>query len=337
MPTALYGDLTAEQRKFYELQMLPRAVPPFSHLYFGQSAISSVTDLPENKGDKIDWRLLAPFAAVTTPLNEGVTPNEQNISISNKEATVEEYGAFVRYTRKLAAMGIDKVAAEASDALGEQAGDSLDILTRNALAAGTAILLPAAASGLAANITAAMPLTAVLVLKALATLKNAKAVPGMSDKYVALIHPFAEYDLYQDNVLQNVLYHSKERGEDNAWTTGYIGDAFGVSFWCTPNARVDAGAGAGGANIYDSVVLGKGAFGIGGLGAYMPQAVKGMRNGNNTFAKVRPLRLIQKPFGSAGSEDPLEQRATIAWYTTFTAKVLVEGFMLRVRHGATLG
>jgi len=87
------------------------------------------------------------------------------------------------------------------------------------------------------------------------------------------------------------------------------------------------------------MIIGKSAFGIGGLAAYMPSAVtqkKGPDN-NNTAQKVRPLRLIQKNFGSAGADDPLEQRASIAWYTTFVTVRLQETFMVRVEHGTSLG
>lgn len=333
MATTTYDALSNEQRTFYELEMLPRAVPSFSFLHFGQTGISPVTNIPENKGDVINWRLLAPFAAVTTALTEGVTPNEHDITITAITAEVEEYGAFVRYTRKLAAMGIDKVAAEAGDALGEQAGDSLDQLVRNVIIAGTTVQYSGAATQ---RSEVADDLDAAELLEALATLKTNKAQPSLGGKYAVLLHPYAEYDLYQDSVMQNVLYYSKERGENNPWTTGFVGAAFGMDFWATPNAKIWADAGASSADVLATLVIGKGAFGIGGLGAYMPQAVKGMKDGNNTFAKVRPLRLIQKPFGSAGSEDPLEQRATIAWYTTFVTKILTENFMVRIEHAATL-
>lgn len=335
MATTTYDALSAEQRTFYELEMLPRAVPPFSFLHHGQTGISPVTQIPENKGDIINWRLLAPFTVVSSALTEGVTPNEHDISISSITAEVEEYGAFVRYTRKLAAMGIDKVAAEAGDALGEQAGDSLDQLVRDVVIAGTTVQYASTASS-RATVAAAMKLTAAELLEALATLKTNKAQPSSGGKYVVLLHPYAEYDLYQDSVMQNVLYYSKERGESNPWTTGFIGEAFGMEFWSTPNAKIWVDAGATNADVLATLVVGKGAFGIGGLGAYMPQAVKGLREGNNTFAQVRPLRLIQKPFGSAGSEDPLEQRATIAWYTTFVSKILTQNFMVRIEHAATL-
>jgi N4-gp56 family major capsid protein len=337
--TATYGTLTAEQRSFYELTMLPRAVPPFSHLYFGQRGVHPPTTLPENKGDTINWRLLAAFSVVSTPLTEGITPDAHDISISAITGTVAEYGAFVKYTRKLAAMGIDKVAAEASDALGEQAGDSLDQLVRDVVVAGTTVQYASTATA-RNELTVAMKLTAAEALEAVATLKTNKARTIENGLFAALIHPHAEYDAYTDTTWQNLMHYSKDRGEKNPWTTGYVGDALGCRWFCTPNAKVWEDGGASSVSAYAAMIIGKAAFGIGGLAAYMPGAVKNQQqsaDNNNTMQKVRPLRLINKDFGSAGTADPLDQRATIAWYTTFVTKRLTEAFMVRLEHGATLG
>lgn len=49
--TAKYGELTTEQRLFYEMELLERAVPNFLHLWFGlQGSVFPTTALPENKG-----------------------------------------------------------------------------------------------------------------------------------------------------------------------------------------------------------------------------------------------------------------------------------------------
>lgn len=89
--TATFGTLTYEQRTFYEMAMLDRAVPSFTHLHFGQRGVSPITSLPEHAGATIDWRLFNSFSAVTTALTEGETPASQDISITNATATVAEY------------------------------------------------------------------------------------------------------------------------------------------------------------------------------------------------------------------------------------------------------
>jgi hypothetical protein len=49
--TSTYAALTTEQRLFYEMNMLERAIPNFLHLFFGlQGSVHPVTTLPTNKG-----------------------------------------------------------------------------------------------------------------------------------------------------------------------------------------------------------------------------------------------------------------------------------------------
>lgn len=337
MATTSYSGLTNEQRTFYELVMLRRAVPPFTHLAFGQQGVHPPTMLPENKGTTVQWRKLGAFTAVTTALDDGVTPASEDITISKVEGTVSEFGAYVRYTRALAQFGIDQVAAEASDALGEQSGDSLDLITRAAIVTGTTVQYASTATT-TAEVTSTMLITGAEALEAVATLKNNNATPPMNmEKYAGIVHPYTEHDMFLDPVWQNVLSYTKDRGEKNPYTTGYIGDAFGVTWYCSSNAYVESGAGSGGIDVYHSLILGREAFGIGGLAAYMPQVMQAQKAGNNTFQNIRPIKLIDKPFGSGGTSDPLNQRATIGWYTTYVTKILQENFMNRIEHATTLG
>jgi N4-gp56 family major capsid protein len=335
---ARYSTLTAEQRTFYEMEMLMRAVGAFTHLSMAQMGIAPATQVPENSGDTINWRRMSSLAAVTTPLTEGITPEPHDISITSVTATVQEYGAYVYYTRKLALMGIDRVAAEAADALGEQAGDSLDQLVRDVIVAGTTVQYAGTATQRSA---VSEKLTAAEILEAVATLKANKALPVADGKYYVIIHPYTEYDIMSDSTFKDLFYYVKERGDENPLVTGYIGDALGCRFFVSPNAKYWVDAGAGNKDVYATMVIGKGAFGIGGLAGYMPAAVRELTTNSaesaNTGAKVRPLRLIQKDFGSAGTSDPLNQRATIAWYTTFTTARLLEWAMVRIEHTTTLG
>ena len=70
-------------------------------------------------------------------------------------------------------------------------------------------------------------------------------------------------------------------------------------------------AGASGRNVYSTLVLGDNAFGT-------------------TEIEGGGLRHITKQLGSAGSGDPLDQRATVGWKATKAAKRLVEEYMVRI-------
>lgn len=284
---------------------------------------------------QIQWNKLQGFDAVTTPLTEGVTPDPEDITVTTVTGTVREYGSYIRYTRTLAEMGIHKIAAEASDALGEQAGESLDLITRAELVAETSNVQFANGRSSTGNIAAGDKLTMAEVMTGVTTLKTNKAVgPLEGGKFPALLHPKTCYDIFNDNTFQNILHYSHDRGMNNPWITGHIGDAFGVSFYETPNGYH---ASNGSVEVYSTMLLGKGAFGVGGLAAYMPSVIQEDQNkSNKTFEDVRPLRLIDKPFGSSGSADPFDRLASIAWYTTFVAQVLDANFYLRIEHTVDL-
>jgi N4-gp56 family major capsid protein len=187
------------------------------------------------------------------------------------------------------------------------------------------------------TVAAGMYLTPSEVLEANATLKTNKAKGPLNGIWPVLIHPYTEYDLFQDPTFQTVMSYIKQEGPANPWISGYVGDAFGARFYVTPNAYVNSGAGAAAIDVYNSMVLGRDSFGVGGLAGMMPAVVQASPNDNNTFSKVQPIRLIDKPFGSGGTADPMNQRATLAWFTTFGVKVLDSTFMVRIEHATALG
>lgn len=94
-----------------------------------------------------------------------------------------------------------------------------------------------------------------------------------------------------------------------------------VSGWTTANGLklVPYGGGAGGCDVYSTLIYGQDAHGTVELGG----------NGGN-------FRIIINPPGSSGAEDPLEQRGTIAWKVKgFCTAILQDDFIVRVESGAT--
>lgn len=334
--TATYGALTTEQRLFYELTLLERAIPNFLHVWFGMAgSVHPVTSLPENQGDQVQFNKLLPFSAVTTPLTEGVTPDPQDITVTTVTGTVQEYGSYIRYTRTLAQFGIHKIAMEASDALGEQSGESLDLITRSKLVAETTNVQYAAGRSATNDIVAGDYFNFAELMKGVTTLRTNKARGPLNDMFPCLIHPKTAYDIYSDPIFQTILSFAKERGDSNPFITGHIGDAFQASFFETSNGYSAANTQP--VDVYSTLLLGKGSFGVGGLASYMPQVMQEQKDkSNHTFETVRPLRLIDKPFGSSGSADPFDRLASIAWYTTFLALVLDATFFVRIEHATTL-
>ena len=98
-------------------------------------------------------------------------------------------------------------------------------------------------------------------------------------------------------------------------------DATITANWTTAKTLkiVPYGGGSGGADVYSTLVYAQNSYGsveLGGTG--------------------RNVRIIIKPVGSSGAEDPLDQRGTIAWKVQgFCTVILQDDFIVRIESGAT--
>lgn len=92
--------------------------------------------------------------------------------------------------------------------------------------------------------------------------------------------------------------------------------------WTTNNSLciVPSGGASSGDEVHASIIYGQDAFGLVKLGG------KGKPN----------IRIIVKPLGSSGSEDPLDQKGTIGWKVPhFACAILQDDFIVRVEHGVS--
>lgn len=305
MATQTLAVLTAENKTFYERTLLKRLIPNLYFYRFGQKK-----PIPEHEGDTINFRRFNSLNPATTALTEGVTPSGSNLSISTVTAQAAQYGDFVEISDKLDMAGIDPVLTETAEVLGEAAALTVDTLIRNVVSAGTNVMY---ANGRANTnaITATDVMTHAEVLKAVRTLKSANAKPLESGYYIGLIDPAVAYDLQQDSFWQDI---SKYNGAENMMK-GEIGRLGGVRFIETTNIK--AAANTGSVTVHSCMILGADAYGVVDIdGGATPE-------------------MIVKPFGSAGTADPLDQRATAGYKLFMTAARLQELAMVRVECAAT--
>jgi len=297
--------MSPELRTFYDKQLIENAKPILVHNQFGQKR-----PIPKGEGQTINFRKFSPLPKATTPLTEGVTPDGRSVTITQKTARVAQYGDYITVSDVLELTAPDRVIVENNKLLGVQAGETLDAVTAAVLNAGTNVQLVGGAES-RGDISKASVLTVDEIKKAVTTLKKMKARP-IDGSFVAIIHPTVAYDLMSDPEWVNVKnYDSKDL------YNGEIGKLYGVRFVETTEAKVFAGAGADGANVYSTLVLGADAYGV-------------------TEVTGGGLRMIAKSKGSAGTADPLDQRSTQGWKATHVAEILTEEFMVRIESGATL-
>jgi N4-gp56 family major capsid protein len=300
--------LSDEMKTFYDRVLLSRALPKLVHARFGQRK-----RIPRNGGRVIEFRKFAALATATTPLTEGqLFTALKDLTVTATTATVSQYGDAVGFSDLVSTTTIDPILTEASEILGEQAGETIDVLVRDVLAAGTTVMY---ANGRTARNqvlkTDVLTPSEVRRIALQMKLNRARQIDGA---WQAIVHPKVLYDLQGTQEWRDAQnFHRTGRIFD-----GSVGELYGVRFWETDLAKVFAGAGGGtpAADVYACVVLGAEAFGIVDL------------EGHN-------LQTIFKPLGSAGTADPLSVQQTMGWKVTFGVKRLQEAFMLRFECGSS--
>jgi len=165
-------------------------------MYFDQFASVQATNAT-NPGASVKFTVFADLAAATTPLGEAEDVTPVSMSDSQVTVTLEEYGNATVTTAKLRASSFLPVDPVAAQAVGYNAGLSIDTIARTALQAGTNVIY---ATGGTDTATARIDmdvddtLTAKDIRRAVAALRGAN-VPTIGGNYVGFIHPDVSYDL----------------------------------------------------------------------------------------------------------------------------------------------
>ena len=305
--------LSKEMKTFYSDYLIDMAEPNLVHDQFGQKH-----PIPKNGGKIIEFRKYDSLPKALTPLTEGVTPNGQKLSMSVITSNVQQYGGYIELSDILLLTAIDNNLVQATKLLGSQAGRTLDTITREVLNGGSNVQyaegqVTARNALVGGQASGNHYLTVDAVRRAVRFLKVMNA-PKINGSYVGIIHPDVSYDLMSDEKWVNVKTYSDPDGIYE----GEIGKIEGVRFVETSEAKVFEGAGASGVDVYSTLILGSDAYGV-------------------TEITGGGLEHIVKQLGSAGTADPLNQRATAGWKATKTAERLVEQYMVRIETASTFG
>lgn len=301
--TTLTDGLSAEMKTFYDMTLIDEASANLVHSQFGQKR-----PIPKNGGKTIEFRKFAPLAKAITPLTEGVTPDGKSLSVSTITATVSQYGDYITQSDVLELTALDNTILEATKLLGRQAGVTLDTVVRNVMQSGTNVTycpkIGADGAETAVNSRSALDNTCQLTVKVLqqvvAKLRGQNA-PTINGKYVAIIHPYAAYDLMRD---PEWIDAHKYTNVGNLYE-GEIGEIAGIRFVQTTEAKIYSGG------VFGTLVFGDGAYGV-------------------TEITGGGLQTIVKQKGSAGTADPLDQRSSVGWKAIETAELLIPQYLVRV-------
>lgn len=255
-----------------------------SELLFDQAADVQPTN-QSMPGSSVVFTKFADLAAATSALTETSDVTAVAMSDSQVTVTLAEYGNAINTTAKLRGTSFLDVDAAAANIIGYNAGDSLDQIVRDVLAAGTNVVYGGGGStdpSSRVTVQAEDIIEANDIRKVTAALRKAN-VATFNGYYMGYIHPDVSYDLRRET--GNASWNAPHINVDTAGIyNGEIGMFEAVRFIETPRAKVftDASNGTsttGTIDVYCTHIMGRQSLAkaysaIDGNGAY-PKVVEG--------------------------------------------------------------
>lgn len=281
---------------------------------FGFDKFSQKKSIPTGNGRTVNFRKLGKLAPALTPLTEGVTPDGNVASKTNITGTVEQYGDYMAFSDRVDFEEIDPILEGYAVEQGHQAKETLDIIVREILSAGTNVFY---ANGRLSRATVAAGdvFTIRDARKIVRFFKKNFIKPVAGNDYAAFVSPDTAFDIMDDPDFEKAMNYGQNV---KPMMDNEIGRIFQVRYFEVNNAKVFTGAGAAGIDVHASIFLGRNAYGT--------TEIAGRGN----------VKTIVKGLGSAGTQDPLNQRQTQGWKVdAFGAIRLEELAIARLEHAVT--
>ena len=267
-----------------------------SELLFDQAAdVQPVQQAMPGTG--VTFTIFADIAAATSTLNEVADVTPVALSDSQVTVTLNEYGNAVVTTAKLRGTAFLDVDSAAANIIGYNAGDSMDQVVRDVLAAGTNVVY---ATGGATTPSSRVTVQAEDIIhaddvrKVVAQLRGAN-VATFEGSYMGFIHPDVSYD-FRSNTDVSAWRTPANYVNPEGIYNGEIGKFESVRFIETPRAKVftDASNGTsttGSIDVYCTHIMGRQALAkafssTDGNGA-TPKIVRG--NVTDILMRLQPL------------------------------------------------
>ncbi|KAF0218796.1 MAG: hypothetical protein FD174_2579 [Geobacteraceae bacterium] len=318
----VYNDISPRTQAHVDRKLLTRATPNNILGQFGQSRT-----IPSKSTKSITFRRFNKLTAATVPLLEGVTPNGKTLTKTDITVNLQQYGDFITITDVIQDTHEDPVLQESTDILGEQSGETWDILRAGTLKAGTSVFY---ANGVARNaVNTVVSRDQLRTIARLLRRQHAKPIkevikagPNVGTgpiraAFIAVCHCDMFPDLEKMAGWKDVSEYPTAMGLIEG-ERGSVGD-----FRFVEDNNITPWADAGGAkgatlsttgvssDVYPILIFGK--------DAYATVALAG-KNAVSTYVNN------PKPTDS----DPLAQRGTVGWKGYTATAILQDLWMMRV-------
>jgi len=327
---ATAGEVLVNLTGYYDRVLLDRLQPELLYGLFGEPH-----PLPEKEGSQITMRRYAKMSVATTALTEGVTKTGAKATHNDLTATPLQYGDYLVGTDAVKLQSPDPLRTVYTEILGEQAGETWDILDRNVLKAGTHVEFAGTATA-DTGVAAAMTLNDVekvinnlerndcRPIKSMIKAGKGIGTVPINKAFIAIIHPDQVPDVSGLTGWTPVEKYA-DRGQ---MLPGEIGMVNRCRFLVSTQVYIETGVGGDSSqvcnetttdktDIYHTVFLSQRAYGI------------------TTMKGGKGVQTIFKDLGSSGVADALNQRWSQGWKGWRVAKILEEVRIARLECGAT--
>lgn len=267
------------------------------------------------RGNVVTFTLINALTPQITALPETTEPSPVGMGDTPKSVTLLEEGNAVKTSKKVRLTSFLNLDLEVAYEVGQNMEESLDIIARDVLSAGTNVLYSGAGAGHVSRVTQAT----TDIFKA-ADIRRARAYlaklntpfPMGANAYISILHPDVSYDLQQETGQQAWSAPHVYADDPTAIYTGELGMFGGVRIVENANAKIidDGGVGAA-TDIYITLVMGQQALG---------EAVGEAQH-----------MVISGPF------DDLQRFISVGWYALVGYGRIRENSLLRFESASSIG
>ena len=334
----------------FQQVLLRNAKPVCAHFLLSEEGSGSVG--PHDGTLTVKWRRIENLTPTTTaltaltgaesyPFRAGTTP-----SVTDVTATVLKYGQVISLNEEVDLTNYDGQTAKLIEVLGISAGRSVNRLQRNVLEDNVTLIY---ASGASADGDVTDPISLNLIREGQSVLEvnsalkdrpmttgdSAHATTPIGMAFAGICHIHVKEDIRD---IPGFTPVEKYAGQTQLYTNefGMVGDVRWVS---SEESSIDTNSGGipgqtvrstnnQNADLYTSIILGKGAHGSVGLGVEHTKEVYLAGD------PIPAIMMISKPRGSAGAMDPLEELSTLSWKAWHAGTMLNATFARGLRTGA---
>ncbi len=321
MAQTQYGDISQRTAVHAMKRTLEHARPIEVLTRFG-----TVRPLPKNTANNAKFRRPVPFTEVSgSPLTEGVTPTAVQMAYEDVPVAMVQYGNLVEITDHVEDMIEDPVLNDATELMGENAAETMEMVTWGAVKSGTNKFYANGTARASVNtpISLNKQRSVIRALKAARARPVTRVLDGSPDTatspieagHIALAHTDLEADIRNLAGFVPVAKYGN-RGPASDYE---IGSVENTRYVLSPllTAYADAGGAAGSmvsttgtsADVYPVIFVSRDSYGL------VP--LRGMRAITPTV--INPGRIDKS--------DPLGQRGYVGWKAYFAAVVLNHAWM----------